>query len=64
MGTRSLERERGCIQKIDYGNKIASTGACQWRAFSAWRMDESRDVRAAWELGERVVWGAGKGAVA
>ena len=30
--------------------------ANQWRAFSAWRMDASRDVRVAFELGETVVW--------
>lgn len=30
--------------------------ANQWRAFSTWRESESRDVRAAFELGERVVW--------
>lgn len=30
--------------------------ANQWRAFSAWRMDASGDVRAAFELGETVVW--------
>lgn len=30
--------------------------ANQWRAFSAWRADASRDVRAEFELGETVVW--------
>jgi hypothetical protein len=35
--------------------------ANQWRAFSAWRQDESREVRAKWELLDamneaRVVW--------
>jgi hypothetical protein len=34
--------------------------ANQWRAFSAWRQDESRDIRAEWELDAvndtRVVW--------
>lgn len=30
--------------------------ANQWRAFSAWRMDASLDVRVAFELGETVVW--------
>lgn len=31
--------------------------ANQWRAFSAWRMEESRAVRAEWErTSDRVVW--------
>ncbi len=32
--------------------------ANQWRAFSAWRMDESRDARVRYELGDCVVWNA------
>jgi hypothetical protein len=30
--------------------------ANQWRAFSAWRMSESRDQRVAFEMRETVVW--------
>lgn len=30
--------------------------ANQWRAFSAWREDVSRQARVAYELGETVVW--------
>jgi hypothetical protein len=34
--------------------------ANQWRAFSAWRQDESREIRVEWELDAlndtRVVW--------
>lgn len=34
--------------------------ANQWRAFSAWREDESRETRAAFEMRERVEWIAGR----
>jgi hypothetical protein len=30
--------------------------ANQWRAFSAWRMSESRDVRVEFEMSDRVIW--------
>jgi hypothetical protein len=43
--------QRGVLEKPE-----PLDDANQWRAFSAWRMDASRDMRVAFELGETVVW--------
>ncbi len=43
--------QRGMLEKPELLDD-----ANQWRAFSAWRTDASRDVRVAFELGDTVMW--------